>query len=251
LARKLCQRLTEVRWRTKINETGEVSYRKLQRKDYPAIKTFLCDAFFRDEAACFSPRMMRLILSHYFYVYFRLHHYSLVAEYQGRTVGVVLGRFWTPFWDRRAKTPLPKALARRAAYRLMEWLLLLTAAGRRMVRINWGICRCNRLLIRGKQSHFDAELLLLLVSEDMRRKGIASELSRRFFDTCAAESAQRKAGKSKVFLFTDNYCDTAYYHNNGFTLERQRFMSIPLKPDPSGLPNTHFAGDFFLFSKEL
>ncbi|MDR2768822.1 MAG: hypothetical protein LBB82_10920 [Treponema sp.] len=224
----------------------QIICRKLQKSDYPAVEAILKDAFFLEDAASVSPRIMRMALSHYFYQYLRLHDYSLVAEYRGAPAGIILGRFLAKR-NRKTKLPfLPDAdgLARRIRYRLLEWLLLLTGA-RRMIRVNWGICRCNRLLVKGKRKHFDAELLLLLVRADMRRRGIASELSGRFFDAVrTAGSADGKSfGKRKVFLFSDNYCDTAFYLKNGFTLEGQRSLRVPLDPP--------FEGEFFLFSREL
>jgi predicted N-acetyltransferase YhbS len=204
-------------------------YRKIQKADYPAIQDIFCRAF-KFEKGDISPRVLRIYLSFFLHMYLRLYQYGLAAELDGQVAGFLLGCFHrpvNPFYHWKD----------RLIYRWNEFRLLFSREGRRRVAINRGVERIDRRLMRGKEGRFDGELLLFAVREDLRRFGIGSELTRRFFDHL------RNSGKRSLSLYTDGVCNVDYYRRNGYHLEGELLLRVPVRPV--------FQSTFYLFSKIL
>jgi predicted N-acetyltransferase YhbS len=206
-----------------------IIYRRLRKNDYAEIKNIFCEAFRFDEGDI-TPFFLKAYLSYYLHKYLRSCTFGLAAELDGRVAGFLLGRGRRPFfpfhhWQSRISLPL------------IGFLLLFSEESRRRIIIDRAIDECNALLIRGKRERFDGELLLLGVRDDLRKRGIGNELTRRFFDWL------RASGKRRLFLFTDEYCTVDYYRKGGYTLEAERELVVPLKPV--------FQSVFYLYSKKI
>jgi ribosomal protein S18 acetylase RimI-like enzyme len=217
------------------------SYREIKKSDYPEIKAILGEAFaFNREIS--SPLVLRLVLSHYLALFLKRYRYSRAVFPDGekatKLAGVILGN-----WPGGGR-PYFRAVFSSIAGAVLAGILFFFSEGRRHLRVYRSISRCNRRLMReavkksGKRrdSLFDAELLLLLVRKDLRGRGIGKALVEQFFNYL------RSIGKGRVFLFTDDYCDTGFYRQD-YRLEAETVLSLPGEPG--------FHGRLYLFSREI
>ncbi|MFA6803449.1 MAG: GNAT family N-acetyltransferase [Candidatus Methanomethylophilaceae archaeon] len=87
--------------------------------------------------------------------------------------------------------------------------------------IGWDVYRqdlmrirdADDLLIKDKEDSFEGELTLLMIDDSYRKNGIGRVLLNRFMRYLAKNNAK------KAYLFTDDYCNFAFYSKIGFRQE--------------------------------
>jgi ribosomal protein S18 acetylase RimI-like enzyme len=214
-----------------------MTYRELRWNDHGEVRAILGEALAFDREIA-SPLVLRLVLSQYLAHFLSRCSYSRAAFLEGKIAGVILGN-----WAGAGKLCF-RAVFASIAGGIIAGILFFFAEGRRHLRVCRGVSRCNRCLMReslrksGKRRNafFDAEILLLLVRKDLRGRGLGKALTDQFFDYL------RSIGKERVFLFTDDYCDTGFYRRD-YQLEAESFLCLPGEPG--------FHGRLYLFSREI
>jgi GNAT superfamily N-acetyltransferase len=195
---------------------------------------------------------LRLVLSHYLTGFLSRYSYSRAVFLdpaagpatdgkKAGLAGLILGT--------QPGGPRFRAVFSSIAGGLLAAVLFFSAEGRRHLSVCRGISRRNKRLMReavkksGKRrnSLFYAEILLLLVRKDLRGRGLGRALTEQFFGFLRGTFRRTECG-GKVFLYTDDYCDTGFYRRD-YRLEAETSLYLPGEPG--------FSGRLYLFSREI
>ncbi|NMM99993.1 acetyl transferase [Bifidobacterium sp. DSM 109958] len=190
-----------------------VTLRPLRRDDYPALAGMLRRMWYADPAtseAC-ARRLATIDLHHCL----SCSTIATVAECGGEVVGMILARVDADASFGRS-TPLNRHV-RRVMYEALP--LPFSAEGRRGIRDALNMVAVDARLMRGLTGRYDAEIVLFLVDERQRGRGVGRAL----FDHVMRRF--RAGGVRRYFLFTDTTCDVGFYDHRGLTRVREEATS--------------------------
>ncbi|MUH59757.1 GNAT family acetyltransferase [Bifidobacterium sp. GSD1FS] len=198
--------------------SDSISYRTLQRDDYPALTKMLCDAWHKQTEDINDELGMKL-------AQIDLEH-SLartttaeVAVCDDEVVGVVLGRIDSQ------ETRMGLNKHHRNVMRIMGPLFFNKSAHKALQEM-LDAEKTNRRMIdqAKKEGHaYDGEIILFLVREDMRGKGIGTHLFNWILDEFKANDVEN------YFLYTDTGCNYSFYEENGMA-RREEMPMAPRTP---------------------
>lgn len=181
-----------------------VSYRRLKRRDYKEVRALICDAWRYDQAIS-NPRELNEFLELQLYNVLCHSNYTEVAVIGGRVAGFLFGRVnKSPRLLPRLKFAGPREFDRLKLY--------FTAMGRKQLRAEAILSDIYKRLIKGRKKEYGGELVLFVVSEDYRGKGIGSHLQEGF------KNYLRSRRVRSMCVYTDTYCNYKFYEDHGFRL---------------------------------
>lgn len=188
--------------------SDSVMLRPLRRDDYPALVAMLRRMWYADPTMgddCAS-RLATIDLHHCL----SCSTIATVAAMDGVVVGVILARV-----DAAARRGRSAPLNPHVRRVIRESLSLpFSADERRGIRDALGLVAVDRRLMRGLGSRYDAEVVLFLVDERFRGRGVG----RMLYDH--AMGRFRAAGVRRYFLFTDTTCDVGFYDRRELVMRR-------------------------------
>ncbi|MBT1172023.1 GNAT family N-acetyltransferase [Bifidobacterium sp. MA2] len=188
-----------------------VTMRPLHRDDYPTVIEMMRRMWYASVGDACARRLAAADLHHCL----SRSTVAMAAERDGEVVGVILGRVAAAVSRRR---PLPRC--RHVLHMIRESIPLpFSAEGRRGIREALELIAVDAHLIRGIGSRYDAEIVLFLVDERVRGRGVGRMLFDRILRTF------RNVGANRYFLFTDTTCDVGFYDHRGLTRFRERRVS--------------------------
>lgn len=193
--------------------SDSVTLRPLRRDDYPTLIGMMRRMWYADPSmsdAC-AIRLATVDLHHCL----SCSTIATVAEHDGKVVGLILARVdaTAPRWRSTPLNPHVRRVIRESLP------LPFSAEGRRGLRDALDLIAVDARLMRGLKSRYDAEIVLFLVDERMRGRGVGRAL----FDYVL--KAFRTAGVRRYFLYTDTTCDVGFYDHRGLTRFRERRMT--------------------------
>jgi GNAT superfamily N-acetyltransferase len=181
-----------------------LKFRKIKVSDYRAIKDIMSEIWHLDEDVE-DRRSLAFYENAYLYFYLGNSNYYEVAVADGKVVGYLMGR-----------CDYVKTGAAHARYWIRYYMaklrLFFSSSGREGLEIINKTLHVDNKLLRDHANEFDGELCLFAVSQEYRKHGIGIMLLEHFHEF------MRKNGAESYYLYTDTYCDTKFYDQNGFEL---------------------------------
>ncbi len=130
--------------------------------------------------------------------------YSQVAEEGGVPVGLILGRIKTDYRLIRNMRHLPALLGAGLKF------LLFFPRGKLLFQQAVREHQAYDQLMHAAQGSFDGEVVLFIVSEEMRGRGVGKKLITDFLELC------RRRGLNRIYLYSDTSCNYGFYDRMGF-----------------------------------
>jgi len=127
-----------------------------------------------------------------------------VAEEGGEPVGLILGRIKTDYRWLRNIRHVPALL-----WAVLKFLLVFPR-GKLLFQQAVREHQAYDQLLHAARGSFDGEVVLFIVSEEMRGRGVGKELITDFLELC------RGRGLNRIYLFTDTSCNYGFYDRMGF-----------------------------------
>ncbi len=169
-----------------------------------------------------SPRIARLVSRAYWYAALMDHTFSAAAVLNGQCAGVLLGRC-------NKQRNCHEAQMRR--YRLhfiaLQILLFFSSQARAYLAGSEKIEQADQKMLEALRRRFDGELVFFILRKEYRRRGIGSALLDAFLEY------MQKSGCRDFYVFTDEYCDVAFYDRKGFLRVGEEKVDLPHRAAPS------------------
>ena len=202
-------------WDTLGVMNDSISYRTLQRTDYPALTKMLCETWHKQDPQMDEDLQMKLAQIDLEYCLARTTT-AEVAVRDGEVVGAVLGRIDAQETrkginqhHRSVMKIMGPLFFNKSAHQALKNMLNAEKADRQMIKQ------------AKKDGHaYDGEIVLFIVREDMRGQGIGQHL----FDWMLNEFKVNNV--EHYFLYTDTDCDYGFYEDRGMV----RRMEMPMEP---------------------
>ncbi|WP_317366993.1 GNAT family N-acetyltransferase [uncultured Tyzzerella sp.] len=182
---------------------SDITYRRINKKDYGYIKhmmnkNFCLYEYIEDE------RILQDFLNSYLYSCLAEKTFSMIAEKDGKVVGVILG-------NSKKHYKVYKALLNNIK---SFYYTSLTAIKSKIFKTNIkqyrGIIQIYNELMKKANRDFDGVLTLFVVSEEYQGCGIGKKLLSYFFEY----GKQNKI--KKLYVYTDSKCNYKFYDSQGF-----------------------------------
>lgn len=203
-------------------------YRAVKRKDHKLIKEELKKLWQLDTMSL-NPRIIDKIVSCNFIHILRCADYAEAAICDEKTAGIFF-----------ARTSGKRDFFKNIYYLPAELYLsaMLKLSGEKIVSEYKKIENAFKTMYSQLNKKFDGEIILFLVSESFKRKGIGKNLIGRYEKKCIKNKIK------KIFLFTDTHCNYEYYDKNGFKKEcSKQFMITTL--------NGEVPHETYIYTKQL
>lgn len=188
-------------------------YREIRKSDYDIVKELINEAF-KFYQYTSNSKVLDIFLGNYLKGCLIEQNYTQVVEEKGEVIGLLFGKtnnknaflkkvqgIWSLltcqlkvlFVDKKDKAPLLDFKKVYGAYTNL-------------------INECNY--------NFDGEVVLFIVSEKCRGKGIGKTLMNNYLNFCKNNAV------GSLYLFTDTTCNYGFYDNNGFKRMGQKQVDI-------------------------
>ena len=118
--------------------------------------------------------------------------------------------------------------------------MLFSYPGRRGLKITQITNRVNRKLLKPFNKELKNELILFIVDEKYRGKGIGTQLEKMYTDFLKENKVK------KMFLFTDTYSNYEYYEHRGY--ERKGSLPVDFKTKHEEIDPI---SEYYIYIKEL
>lgn len=180
--------------------SSEIVFRPLKRKDYGTVSKIICQTWRFDQAS--SPKIAALAADMYLHMSLGEQNFTRVAEKNGNIIGVIIGKV-----EKRSAYKLLHNLA----LRWIVWKFMMSKEGRRIWELFNSFFAINKRLLMESGRTYDGELVLFIVTEKEKRKGVGKALLTQFLEH------MRQFHATNFYLFTDSYCDYEFYDRNEFS----------------------------------
>lgn len=194
-------------------ESGNLTLRPIQKKDYPCIegiirKTWKYDGLSR------NPKDAQNLSRLYLRSCLKRASFSCVAAEGEKVYGVILAG---------SKKSLPRVQAGKALSQLFAVLRLFTTrTGRRIGKFFERFDQTDAELLKSCGKNFDAEICFFAVDESSRGLGIGKKLFSAALNYLKSEQVK------SLYLFTDSSCTYQFYERRG--MKRLGETVVELKP---------------------
>lgn len=189
-------------------------YRPIERKDYAVIGEIINEAFGLYRYVT-DPNSLKSIKQQYVYSCLSEATYTCVAEQDGEVVGVIMGNAKSNY---KLFRHLP-VICGTAWYGLK--LILFGRKCQASVRDYKNLHRVYHTFSQKHKGEFDGVLTLFAVREICRGFGVGKKLLNGLLQYL------RNQGTRRIYLYTDNTCNTGFYEHQGFErLEEQPLAMI-------------------------
>ena len=187
-----------------------VTYRTLNKEDYPQVENLICSSFGLDGYISDS-KALDIIKKRYLRGCLAVHTYNQVAVVDGQVVGIIIG---ASRHDKRTSFNRINALYT-LFYTLQLVLFHLKACtGQGNVHIAYGN------LIRGRKKQYDGVMILFIVQKNMQGLGIGKELLK------SLQKYWKSEGTHRSYLYTDDTCNYGFYEHMGLTRAAETSIDI-------------------------
>lgn len=187
-------------------------YRNIRKNDYAAIKN-LINSVWHFERFATNERIRKDILEIYWMNCLREQTFARVVEYQGEVVGILLGRSESEY--KRFKMSINACAI---IWRIIR--LCFSEEARHTTKGYRNFSRAYQELIENRIQEFDGELVLFIVDQNYRAKGIGKKLIELFFQYM--KQTQTKC----IYLYTDTECNYGFYDKQGFEKVDERWIDV-------------------------
>jgi GNAT superfamily N-acetyltransferase len=204
----------------------QIIYRELRKSDYKPVAEMIRQTWEFDKAG--SPETAALAGNMYLRVSLAEQTFVRIAEKNGIPVGVVMGRI--------NGRPICAYCHNIALFWIMARFRL-SAEGRNIRKIFNNFFSINEHFLEERKRNYDGELVLFIVSQNEKGKGVGKELLSRFYEYMRETSART------FYLFTDSYCDYGFYDQKGFRRVCELSTDLALHPNRKM--------DFFMYESEV
>lgn len=177
-----------------------VTYRDLERKDYPYIEKIIRDTWNYD-SICDRPSTAKQMAKVYLRGCLAQKTYARVAVCRDRVVGIIVGQYGKD----RKMNPGMHISSFFSGLRLM-----MDGDGRKVAKQFRGFEKTDRDMLESCGKKFDGEVVFFAVSKAVRGCGVGKELwgqLRGYFRAKSAES---------IYVYTDNTCNYKFYESQEF-----------------------------------
>lgn len=180
-----------------------IIYREIQKKDYDYIremmnKNFHLYEYIEDE------RVLKTFLNSYLYSCLAEKTFSMVAEKNGQTIGVILGKANKIF-------NISSYILNSVKYLYYIFLTILKSKFYGIdLKQYKGITRIYKELMKKSNKNFEGVLTLFVVSKNFQGYGIGKKLLSYFFDY------EKLHNVKNIYLYTDSKCNYKFYDTQGF-----------------------------------
>ncbi|NBK98787.1 MAG: N-acetyltransferase, partial [Erysipelotrichia bacterium] len=155
--------------------------------------------------------------------------YTCAALLNRRIVGVIMAR------NTHQNGKFHVLLKAKLIYEYLR--LMLTKDGRKTMKIFAHYDRINEQLYEQSGKDYDGEIVLFVVSEYARGKGLGKELFQK------AKQYLKQQGSETFYLYTDKSCNYQFYEHSGMRRNGEKKYSMK--------PYYHDDFSFFLYEDQL
>lgn len=197
-------------------------YRKIRKSDYSTVKELINEAFkFKQYTS--NSKVLDIFLETYLRRCLLVQNYSQVVEENGEVIGLLLGKA-------NNKNNFLKN-APNICSLLICWIrTLLTNKEDKAFLLEYKkVSDAYANLIKECNENFDGEVVLFIVGEKCRGKGIGRRLVNNYLCFCKNNNV------TNLYLFTDSKCNYGFYDNNGFKRMGEKQININTVNGPSDL----------------
>ena len=208
----------------------DIKYVEMTKKDHKDIKRLITEAWFSDYP--FKQKYIKLYASGYLNMYLSESDYKIVAKDGDKIVGFIFGNL--------NKAPLKQRIISKTKLFFYAIYMLFSYPGRRGLKITQITNRVNKELLKPFKKELKNELILFIVDENYRGKGIGTQLEKMYTDFLKENKVQ------KMFLFTDTYSNFEYYEQRGY--ERKGSLPVDFKTKHEEIDPV---SEYYIYIKEL
>ena len=181
----------------------DITYRKINKNDYNYIKDMMNKNFYLYEYIE-DKRILDTFLNSYLYNCLAEKTFSMVAEKDGKTVGIILGNAKQEYKTYKASLNIIKAF----------YYTLLTGIKAKIYKTNIkqykGIVEIYNKLMKKANKNFDGVLTLFVVNDKYQGYGIGKKLLSYFFEY------EKQNNVKNIYVYTDSKCNYKFYDSQGF-----------------------------------
>lgn len=180
-----------------------IIYRKINKKDYKDLKYMINTNFYLYEYIK-DKRILDTFLNTYLYSCLVEKTFSMVAEKDGKIIGIILGN---------AKNR-PKDFKWVINNILMLYYIILLSIKSKIyhtdIKQYKGITKIYKKLMKDANKNFDGILTLFVVSPRYQGYGIGNKLLNYFFEY------EKRNNVKNIYVYTDSKCNYRFYDRRGF-----------------------------------
>ncbi len=206
---------------------SDIIYRKINKKDFEYIKHMMNKNFYLYEYIE-DERVLQTFLNSYLYSCLAEKTFSMVAEKDGKAVGVILG-------NSKKQYKLYKTILNNIK---LFYYTLLTAIKAKVYKTDIkqyrGMMQIYKELMKKANKDFDGVLTLFVVSEECQGLGIGKKLLSYFFEY------EKQNDVKNIYVYTDSKCNYKFYDSQGFIKLNKGTFNVKTI-------NNHFDLDIFLY----
>lgn len=197
-------------------------YREIRKSDYSRVKELINEAFkFKQYTS--NSKVLDIILEIYIRSCLLEQDYTEVIEENGEIMGLLFGKT-------NKKSNFVKN-ANNIWSLLVCWArALFTAKKDKGILLDFKkVTNAYSNLIKECNDNFDGEVVLFIVDEKYRGRGIGKKLVNNYLDFCKSKAVR------SLYLFTDSKCNYGFYDNSGFKRMGEKQININTINGPSDL----------------
>lgn len=180
-----------------------IIFRKIKKKDYPYIKHMMNHNFYLYEYIE-DKRILNTFLNSYLYNCLAEQTFTMVAEKEGKVIGVIMGNAKEDYKLYKSLIYILKGV----------YYNILTGIKAMIYNTNIkqykGITLIYKKLMLKADKKFDGILTLFVVSKDYQGYGVGKNLLKFLFEY------QNKNNVKNMYVFTDSKCNYKFYDSKGF-----------------------------------
>jgi GNAT superfamily N-acetyltransferase len=205
-------------------------YRKLEKRDYPDIMEMIDNAWHFDKYTD-KPKSKEHMLKAFMRGVLLAQNYNLIAELDGKAVGIICGKIPKLRGFLKNIKHLPSAV----------YHALCLNFGRDQRRILLGFKDMQMVyarLLKETKTKFGGELEFFVVHSKSQGLGVGKKLLNEYLQYCKEHDVKN------IYLYTDVNCNYGFYEHHGFV--RQGTLPVTFE-----LYNGKLTYDNFIYSTEV
>lgn len=188
----------------------KVIYRNIAKKDYPAVRSLICDAFGLQRYVSDS-KVLELVNKRYLCSSLAEQTYNQVAEMDGQVIGVIMGA---------SSHATHQASHILNALRSLWYSLQIVLFHQKACHGQGNVHKVYGELVWDCKDQYDGVLTLFAVRENRRGLGIGKEL------LSGMQDYWKALGTGSSYLYTDDTCNFGFYEHMGFHRAKEKLVDI-------------------------
>ena len=193
-----------------------IKYRKVNKKDYIYIKNMINEQFYLYEYIE-DKRVLECFLNVYLYDCLAEKTFSMVAEKDGKMIGIILGNAKKDYKKQKAFINILKTIYYKGL------LATKSIIYKTNIKQYKGITNIYKQLMDQTNKNFDGVLTLFVVDKKYQGYGIGKQLLSYLFE-------YEKQNKTKsIYVYTDSKCNYKFYDSLGFNKLGEDIFKVKTK----------------------